>query len=250
MFNLDGQKALVTGASGGIGGDTALALAKMGAHVVLSGRRKEALDKNADAIMQAGGKASIVIADLGKSDSVATLIQESEEKLDGGIDILVNNAGITRDNLAMRMKQEEWDDVINVNLSQVFFLTQNCIKGMMKRRHGRVINIGSIVGATGNPGQANYCAAKAGLGGMTRSLALELASRNITVNMIAPGFIKTAMTDALNEEQKSNIMQRIPLQRMGDSTDIAAAVCFLSSQAGGYITGQTMHINGGMALFS
>lgn len=249
MFDLTGQRAFVTGASGGIGGAIACALAEMGAQVALSGRRKDALDDNVKRITDAGGKALSIVADLKDSDKAASLIKETEEALEGGIDIMVNNAGITRDNLAMRMKEEEWQDVLTINLTQIFFLTQTCIKGMMKRRYGRIINIGSIVGSTGNPGQANYCAAKAGLGGLTRSLALELAVRKITVNMVAPGFIETAMTDKLNEKQKETIIERIPSGRIGNSKDIASIVCYLSSQEASYVTGQTFHVNGGMALY-
>lgn len=245
MFDLTGKTALITGASGGIGGAIAKALVAQGATVALSGTRVEALEKMA---AELGGKAVIVPANLSDKASVEALAKSAEEKLGGRVDILVNNAGLTKDGLAMRMKDEDWQSVIDVNLTAAFVLTRALMRNMMKNRWGRVISVTSVVGVTGNPGQANYCASKAGLIGMSKSLAQELASRNITVNCVAPGFIATAMTDALNDEQKAVINAKIPAGKMGTSEDIASAVVYLASQEAGYMTGQTLHVNGGMAM--
>ena len=245
MFDLTGKTALVTGASGGIGGAIAKALHGQGAAVILSGTRAEALEK-----LQAklGARAFIAPANLSDSASVEALPKAAEAAAGAPIDILVNNAGITRDNLFMRMKDEEWDQVIQVNLTAAFRLSRAVLRGMMKKRWGRIVQITSIVGATGNPGQGNYAAAKAGLIGMTKSLAAEVASRNITVNAVAPGFIQTAMTDVLTDQQKDAIATRIPLARMGKAEEIAAAVVYLASEEAAYVTGETIHINGGMAM--
>ncbi len=242
MFALEGKRALVTGASGGIGRAIACQLHEQGAHVILSGRRRDALEKLAGELRD---RCSLVVADLGSSDGAVTLINAIEKD---GLDILVNNAGLTRDNLAMRMKDEDWQEVLDVNLSAGFRLIRGLLRGMMKRRFGRIINITSIVAVTGNPGQANYAAAKAGMIGMTKALAAEVASRGITVNCVAPGFIETAMTDVLSEDQKTKLLAQIPSGRLGDSKDIAAAVGYLASEEAAYVTGQTLHINGGMAM--
>jgi 3-oxoacyl-[acyl-carrier protein] reductase len=245
MFDLTGKTALITGASGGIGGAIAKALHGQGAGVVLSGTRVEALEalKN-----ELGARAFIAQANLSDTASVEALPKAAEQAAGAGIDILVNNAGITKDNLFMRMKDEEWDQVIAVNLTAAFRLSRAVLRGMMKKRWGRIIQITSVVGATGNPGQGNYAAAKAGLVGMTKSLAAEVASRNITVNAVAPGFIQTAMTDVLTDQQKEMISQRIPAGRMGWPAEIAAAVTYLASQEAAYVTGETIHVNGGMAM--
>ena len=245
MFDLTGKVTLVTGASGGIGGAIARALHRQGATVVLSGTRAEALDALKSEL---GSRAFTATCNLSDVASVEALTKAAEEAAGGSIDILVNNAGITRDNLFMRMKDEEWDQVIAVNLSAAFRLSRAVLRGMMKKRWGRIIQITSVVGATGNPGQGNYAAAKAGLVGMSKSLAAEVASRNITVNAVAPGFIQTAMTDVLTDQQKEMIGARIPLGRMGTPEEIAAAVVYLASQEAAYVTGQTLHINGGMAM--
>ena len=245
MFDLTGKTALVTGASGGIGGAIAKLLHSQGAKVVLSGTRTEALEA---VRAELGANAFIALANLSDIASVEALPKAAEEAAGGGIDILVNNAGITKDNLFMRMKDEEWDQVIAVNLTAAFRLSRAVLRGMMKKRQGRIISIASIVGATGNPGQGNYAAAKAGLVGMTKSLAAEVASRNITVNAVAPGFIQTAMTDVLTDQQKEMISGRIPAGRMGLPQEIAAAVAYLASQEAAYVTGETIHINGGMAM--
>ncbi|HEX4028157.1 MAG TPA: 3-oxoacyl-[acyl-carrier-protein] reductase [Rhizomicrobium sp.] len=245
MFDLTGKTALVTGASGGIGGAIARALHGQGAAVVLSGTRVEALETLK---AELGGHTFIAQANLSDIASVEALPKAAEAAAGGGIDILVNNAGITRDNLFMRMKDEEWDQVIAVNLTAAFRLSRAVLRGMMKKRWGRIIQISSVVGATGNPGQGNYAAAKAGLVGMTKSLAAEVASRNITVNAVAPGFIQTAMTQVLTDQQKEMISQRIPAGRMGAPEEIAAAVAYLASQEAAYVTGETIHINGGMAM--
>ena len=242
MFALDDRRALVTGASGGIGSAIARQLHGQGAHVVLSGRRQEALDQLAADL---GDRCSIAVADLGAPDGASTLIEAIDKD---GVDILVNNAGLTRDNLAMRMKDQEWQDVLDVNLSAGFRLIRGLLRGMMKRRYGRVINITSIVAVSGNPGQANYAAAKAGMIGMSKALAAEVASRGITVNCVAPGFIETAMTDGLGDDQKARLLAQIPTGRLGQSSDIAAAVGYLASQEAAYVTGQTLHVNGGMAM--
>jgi 3-oxoacyl-[acyl-carrier protein] reductase len=245
MFDLTGKTALVTGASGGIGGAIAKSLHGQGAKVVLSGTRAEALEA---VRAELGANAFIATANLSDIASVEALTKSAEEAAGGSIDILVNNAGITKDNLFMRMKDEEWDQVIAVNLTAAFRLSRAVLRGMMKKRWGRIIQITSVVGATGNPGQGNYAAAKAGLVGMTKSLAAEVASRNITVNAVAPGFIQTAMTDVLTDQQKELISQRIPAGRMGLPDEIAAAVTYLASQEAAYVTGETIHINGGMAM--
>jgi 3-oxoacyl-[acyl-carrier protein] reductase len=245
MFDLTGKTALVTGASGGIGGAIAKALYAQGAIVVLSGTRAEALEA---VKAELGSRAFIAAANLSDIASVEALPKAAEAAAGGGIDILVNNAGITRDNLFMRMKDEEWDQVIAVNLTAAFRLSRAVLRGMMKKRWGRIIQITSVVGATGNPGQGNYAAAKAGLVGMTKSLAAEVASRNITVNAVAPGFIQTAMTDVLTDQQKETIATRIPAGRMGMPEEIAAAVVYLASPEAAYVTGETIQINGGMAM--
>ncbi len=245
MFDLSNKVALITGASGGIGGAIAQALHAQGATVVLSGTRAEALD----AIKaQLGARAHSAPCNLADTASVEALPKAAEAAAGAPIDILVNNAGITRDNLFLRMKDEEWDQVIAVNLTAAFRLSRAVLRGMMKKRWGRIVSITSVVGATGNPGQANYAAAKAGLVGMTKSLAAEIASRNITVNCVAPGFVVTPMTDALTEEQKKALFERIPVGRFGTPQDIAAAVVYLASEEAGYVTGQTLHANGGMAM--
>lgn len=242
MFDLSDKRALVTGASGGIGGAIARQLHAQGAHVILSGRRQAALDALASDL---GDRTTTLTADLGAEDGVDQMLEALGKD---GVDILVNNAGLTRDNLAMRMKDEDWRMVLDVNLTSGFRLTRGLLRAMMKRRFGRVINITSIVAITGNPGQANYAAAKAGMIGMSKALAAEVASRGITVNCIAPGFIETAMTDALADEQKSHLLGQIPTGRLGSSGDIAAAAAYLASEEAGYVTGQTLHVNGGMAM--
>jgi 3-oxoacyl-[acyl-carrier protein] reductase len=245
MFDLTGKKALVTGATGGIGGGIARALHSQGASVTLSGTRREALDALASSL---GERVQIVEANLSDRDSVEELVPAAEAAM-GGLDILVNNAGVTRDNLFLRMKDEEWDTVIAVNLTAAFRLSRAAVKGMMRRRFGRIINIGSVVGSTGNPGQGNYAASKAGLVGMTKALAAEVASRGITVNCIAPGFIESPMTEALNEKQREAILATIPMSRLGTGDEIAAAAIYLASAESAYMTGQTLHVNGGMAMF-
>jgi 3-oxoacyl-[acyl-carrier protein] reductase len=244
MFDLSGMTALVTGASGGIGSAIAKGLAGQGARVALSGTREEALQKVAAEI---GGDPVILPANLSDAEAVDGLVPRAVEAL-GKLDILVNNAGVTRDNLAMRMKDEEWSDVIRVNLEAAFRLSRAALKPMMRARHGRIISITSVVGATGNPGQANYAASKAGLVGMSKALAQEVASRNITVNCIAPGFIASAMTEALPEAQKEALMGKIPAGRLGEGGDVAAAAVYLASKEAAYVTGQTLHVNGGMAM--
>jgi 3-oxoacyl-[acyl-carrier protein] reductase len=245
MFDLTGKVALVTGASGGIGGAIAKALHAQGASVVLSGTRADALEK---VRAELGVKAFVAVCNLADKDSVEALPKAAEAAAGAPIDILVNNAGITRDNLFMRMKDEEWEQVIAVDLTAAFRLSRAVLRGMMKKRWGRIISITSVVGETGNPGQGNYAAAKAGLVGMTKSLAAEVASRNITCNAIAPGFIATAMTDALTDQQKEMIGQRIPAGRMGNPSEIAAAVVYLASEEAAYVTGATLQVNGGMAM--
>jgi 3-oxoacyl-[acyl-carrier protein] reductase len=245
MFDLTGKTALVTGASGGIGGAIAKALHAQGATLILSGTKVESLDKLA---AELGSRVYTAACNLSDIASVEALPKAAETAAAAPIDILVNNAGITRDNLFMRMKDEEWDQVLAVNLTAAFRLSRGVLRGMMKKRWGRIIQITSIVGATGNPGQANYAAAKAGLVGMSKSLAAEVASRNITVNAIAPGFIQTAMTDVLTDAQKETISSRIPAGRMGLPAEIAAAVVYLASEEAGYVTGETLQINGGMAM--
>jgi len=244
MFDLSGKAALVTGASGGIGGGIARALHRQGAAVTLSGTRIDALERLKSSL---GEHAHVVAAKMDDPPDIDRLAKDAEAAM-GKLDILVNNAGITRDNISMRMKDEEWDKVLQVNLTGTFRLTRAAMRGMMRRRFGRVINITSIVGVTGNPGQANYAAAKAGLIGMSKSLAQELASRGITVNCVAPGFIATPMTDALTEDQRRAILARVPADRLGAPDEIAAGVVYLASDEAGYVTGQTLHINGGMAM--
>ena len=244
MFELTGKSALVTGASGGIGGAIATALHASGASVALSGTRIEPLEALRDAL---GDRTHVTPADLGAADGAAQLAKDAEAAL-GQIDILVNNAGLTRDGLAMRMKEEDWNQVLDVNLTASFQLSQAMLRGMMKRRWGRIIAITSIVGVTGNGGQTNYAASKAGLIGMSKSLAQEVASRGITVNCIAPGFIETAMTDALNEQQRESLAAAVPAGRFGAIEDIAAGAVYLASDEASYVTGQTLHINGGMAM--
>ena len=244
MFNLAGKNALVTGASGGIGGEIARVLHAQGATVTLSGTRVDALEALAKNL---GDRTHVVAARLGEDGAAETLAKEAAEAM-GSVDILVNNAGLTRDGLAMRMKDEDWQQVIDGNLTASFQLIRTCLRGMMKARWGRIINVSSVVGATGNPGQGNYAASKAGMVGMSKSLAAEVASRGITVNAVAPGFITTAMTDKLTDDQKAAIMGQIPAGRMGDADEIAAAVLYLASAEAGYVTGTTLHINGGMAM--
>lgn len=244
MIDLSGRKALVTGASGGIGEAVARALHERGAIVALHGTRAEKLDRLAADL---GGRAHVLPADLSDREAVDALARTAEETLEG-VDILVNNAGITRDGLFVRMSDADWDTVIEVNLTAVFRLSRALTHPMMRRRAGRIVNITSVVGVTGNPGQANYCASKAGMIGFSKSLAQEIASRNVTVNCVAPGFIETAMTGKLNEKQTGAIMGAIPMKRMGTGAEVAAAVAFLASDAAGYITGQTLHVNGGMAM--
>jgi len=244
MFDLTGKTALVTGASGGIGGAIARALHAQGATVALSGTRREALDALASDL---GERTHVLTADLSDRDSVEQLVPALEEAA-GQVDILVNNAGITRDMLALRMKDEDWDAVIEVNLSTAFRLSRACLRTMMRKRSGRIINITSIVGVTGNAGQANYAAAKAGMIGMTKALAKEVASRGVTVNAVAPGFIESPMTDALNDSQKASILSAVPAGALGTGADIAAGVVYLASDEASYVTGQTLHINGGMVM--
>lgn len=244
MFDLSGKRALVTGASGGIGGAIARALHRNGAAVILSGTKKDVLEALAGEL---GERAVAVAANLGDRAAIDDLAARSEQAL-GGIDILVNNAGLTRDGLAVRMSDEDWQTVIDVNLTAAFRLSRACLRGMMKRRFGRIISITSVVAATGNPGQANYAASKAGLVGMSKSLAAEVASRGITVNCVAPGFIATAMTDKLSPEQHERMLANIPVGRFGAGEDVAGCVVFLASDEAAYVTGQTLHVNGGMAM--
>jgi 3-oxoacyl-[acyl-carrier protein] reductase len=245
MFDLTGMTALVTGASGGLGSAIAKALAQQGARLALSGSNAEKLTAFRS---QLGGDHIAVPANLSDSIAVDALVPAAVEALGGKLDILVNNAGVTRDNLLMRMKDEEFEDVIRINLEAAFRLMRAAAKPMMKARFGRIISITSVVGVTGNPGQANYVASKAGLIGMTKSVAQELASRNITVNAIAPGFMTSAMTDALNDQQREGILSRIPMGSMGSGEDIGAACVYFASREAGYVTGQTLHVNGGMAM--
>ncbi|MBT6096472.1 MAG: 3-oxoacyl-[acyl-carrier-protein] reductase [Rhodospirillaceae bacterium] len=244
MFDLNGKNALVTGASGGIGGAIAQCLKACGANVALSGTRVDALEAVA---AQLGEGSHVVPADLSTPEGADQLIKDAIEAM-GSVDILVNNAGLTRDNLAMRIKDEDWQKVIDVNLTATFRLSKAVMRGMMKSRWGRIISITSIVGVTGNAGQANYAASKAGMIGMSKSLAQEVASRGVTVNCVAPGFITTAMTDALSDGQKESLMTGIPAGRMGTVEDIAAACVYLASDEAAYVTGQTLHVNGGMAM--
>ncbi|MBY3533094.1 3-oxoacyl-[acyl-carrier-protein] reductase [Rhizobium laguerreae] len=244
MLDLSGRKALVTGASGGIGEEIARLLHKQGAIVGLHGTRVEKLEALAADL---GERVKIFPANLSDRDEVKALGQKAEADLDG-VDILVNNAGITRDGLFVRMSDEDWDSVLEVNLTATFRLTRELTHPMMRRRYGRIINITSIVGVTGNPGQANYCASKAGMIGFTKSLAQEIATRNVTVNCVAPGFIESAMTGKLNDKQKEAIMGAIPMKRMGTGGEVASAVAYLASSEAAYMTGQTLHVNGGMAM--
>jgi 3-oxoacyl-[acyl-carrier protein] reductase len=244
MFSLEGKNALVTGATGGIGEAIARVLHAQGATVALSGTRAEKLEALAADL---GERAFVTPANLSDRAAVDALLPAAEDKM-GSVDILVNNAGITRDNIFMRMKDDEWDQVLEVNLTSGFRLCRAAIKGMMKRRSGRIIGITSVVGVTGNPGQVNYAAAKAGMIGMYKSLAREVASRNITVNTIAPGFIETAMTDALSDKQKESILTSVPAGRLGTSAEIASAALYLASDEAAYVTGHTLHVNGGMAM--
>jgi 3-oxoacyl-[acyl-carrier protein] reductase len=244
MFDITGKNALVTGASGGIGADIARGLHAAGASVGLSGTRVEPLEALA---AELGKRAYVLPCNLSDMEAVEALPKQAAEAM-GSVDILVNNAGITRDNLFMRMSDDEWNSVINVNLTATFKLCKGVMRGMMKARWGRIVNISSIVGATGNPGQANYAASKAGMIGMSKTLAYEVASRGITVNAVAPGFITTAMTDKLNDDQKGAIMMQIPAGRMGNPEEIASAVLYLASPEAGYVTGTTLHVNGGMAM--
>ena len=244
MFDLTGKGALVTGASGGIGGAIAKALHGQGANVAITGTNKEKLEALAGEL---GDRVTVLPCDLRDRTAVVALADSAEKGL-GQVDILVNNAGITHDNLFMRMKDEEWDDVIAVNLTSVFVLTRGILRNMMRRRYGRIVNIGSISAVLGNPGQPNYAASKAGIVGMTKSLAREVASRGITANCIAPGFIKTAMTDALNEKQMAGIRDAIPAQSFGSPQDIAGAAVYLASEEARYMTGQTLHVNGGLVM--
>ena len=244
MFSLEKKNALVTGASGDIGRSIAIALHDAGAKVIISGTRLEPLEALKSEL---GERAQIILCDLSDKDVVRLMISKTIETL-GSIDILINNAGITQDSLFMRMSDDEWNNVINVNLSSTMQLCRGVLRGMMKSRWGRIVNISSVVGVTGNPGQANYAASKAGVIGMSKSLAYEVASRGITVNCVAPGFISSAMTDKLNDKQKDSIISSIPSKRMGDSKDVAAAVSYLTSNEASYVTGQTLHVNGGLAM--
>ena len=245
MFDLTGKRALVTGASGGIGREIAKALAGAGARVALSGTRVAALEETRGEI--GSGDHPILPCNLGDQDAVDRLVPSAEGAL-GGLDILVNNAGMTRDNLFLRMKNEEWDEVLAVNLTAAFHLTRAVLRGMMKQRFGRIIGITSVVGVVGNPGQGNYAASKAGLIGMSKALAHEVASRNITVNTIAPGYVGSAMTDALTDKQKEAMLEKIPAGRLGAATEVAAAAVFLASDEASYITGHTLNVNGGMVM--
>jgi 3-oxoacyl-[acyl-carrier protein] reductase len=244
MFDLSGRKALVTGATGGIGGAIARALHARGATVTLSGTRRTALDELARNL---GERVHVAEANLSDGEAVEALVPAAEAAM-GGLDILVNNAGVTRDNLFLRMKDEEWDAVLAVNLTAAFRLSRAAVRGMMRRRHGRIVSVGSVVGTTGNGGQGNYAASKAGLIGMTKALAAEVASRGVTANVVAPGFIESPMTDALNDKQREGILGNVPMGRLGQGADVAAAVIYLSSDEAAYVTGQTLHVNGGMAM--
>ncbi|OUR76663.1 3-oxoacyl-[acyl-carrier-protein] reductase [Alphaproteobacteria bacterium 46_93_T64] len=245
MFDLSGKCALVTGASGGLGAAIAKDLHAAGATVAISGTREDALKALADEI--GGDRVHVVPCNLSDMEAVDNLIKDADAAM-GQVDILVNNAGLTRDGLAMRMKDADWDVVMDVNLKAAFKLSRNSLRGMMKRRNGRIIGITSIVGVTGNPGQMNYAASKAGMIGMSKSLGQEVAGRGITVNCVAPGFIATAMTDELTDDQKSKLLTNVPAGRLGDPKDISAAVLYLASDEAAYITGQTLHVNGGMAM--
>ena len=245
MFDLTGKTALVTGATGGIGAEIARALHRQGAHVVLSGTREGVLQELAQSL---GERASIAAANLSDAAAVDSLVEKAEAAAGRPLDILVANAGITKDGLLLRMKDEDWEQVIKVNLESYFRLSRAVLKGMMKRRYGRIIGITSVVGVAGNPGQANYAASKAGMIGFSKSLGQEVASRGITVNCVAPGFIESPMTDALNEQQKTQILSTIPTGRLGSGSEVAAACVYLASAEAAYVTGQTLHVNGGMAM--
>ncbi|MGJ3264394.1 MAG: 3-oxoacyl-[acyl-carrier-protein] reductase [Salinarimonas sp.] len=244
MFDLAGRKALVTGATGGLGGAIARALHAQGATVTLSGTRRAALDALAGEL---GERVHVAEANLAEAESVEALVPAAEAAM-GGLDILVNNAGITKDNLFIRLKDEDWDRVLAVNLTAAFRLSRAAVRGMMRRRFGRIVNISSVVGATGNAGQGNYAAAKAGLVGMSKALAAEVASRGITVNAVAPGFIESPMTDALDDKQRAAILGTVPAGRLGTGAEVAAAVTYLASDEAAYVTGHTLHVNGGMAM--
>ncbi len=244
MFDLTGRNALVTGASGAIGGAIAKALHAQGAAVALSGTRREALDALAGEL---GGRAHVLTANLGDAEETEALPGRVGEAL-GDLHILVNNAGLTRDMLALRLSDDQWQSVIDVNLTAAFRLSRAALRGMMRRRHGRIVNITSIVGVTGNPGQANYAAAKAGMIGMTKSMAAEVAARGVTLNCIAPGFVRSPMTDALSEQQQAGLLERIPAGRIGEPADIAGAAVWLASDEAAWVTGQTLHVNGGMVM--
>ena len=244
MFDLAGQVALVTGATGGLGSSIARALHAQGATVVASGTRVEKLDA---LCLELGSRAVAVPCDLGDREAVKSLVQRAEEAA-GPLDILVNNAGLTRDGLALRLKDEDWDAVLAVNLTAGFLLARAALRGMTRRRHGRIVGITSVVGVTGNAGQSNYAASKAGMIGMSKALAAEVATRDVTVNCVAPGFIASPMTDALNEKQRDAILANVPAGHLGEAGDVAAAVVFLASREAGYVTGQTLHVNGGMAM--
>src|SRR4051794_29077914 len=245
MFELTGKTALVTGATGGIGAEIARTLHAQGAHVVLSGTRETVLQELSASL---GGRTSVAPANLSDGAAVDGLIEAAESAAGTPLDILVANAGITRDGLLMRMKDEDWETVLKVNLESYFRLSRAAMRGMMKRRHGRIIGITSVVGVMGNPGQANYAASKAGMIGFSKALAQEVASRGITVNCVAPGFIESPMTEALNEQQKTQILSTIPAGRLGGGGDVAAACAYLASAEAAYVTGQTLHVNGGMAM--
>ena len=246
MFNLDGKKALITGATGGIGSAIARALHSQGAEVILSGTRQDALNELANELSD---RAHSIAADLSDKSSIDALIKQISDISTDGVDIVINNAGIVRDNLLVRMKDEEWNQVLDINLVAGYKLIQGLMRGMMKRRWGRIIGISSVVGATGNPGQANYAAAKAGMIGFSKALAQEVATRGITVNVISPGMIQTGMTDGLNEEQYARLLSTIPLGRLGSPEEIAASVIYLASDEAAYVTGATLHVNGGMAMY-
>jgi len=245
MFNLDGKTALITGASGGIGSAIARALHSQGAEVILSGTRQGSLDELAHELSD---RSHPIAADLSDKSSIDSLIKQISDISTDGVDIVINNAGIVRDNLLVRMKDEEWNQVLNINLFAGYKLIQGLMRGMIKRRWGRIIGISSVVGTTGNPGQANYAAAKAGMIGFSKALAQEVATRGITVNVISPGMIQTDMTDGLNEEQSARLLSTIPLGRLGSPEEIAASVIYLASDEAAYVTGATLHVNGGMAM--
>ena len=244
MFALKNKKALVTGASGGIGGAISRVLHAQGVEVALAGRNRQALERLKSEL---GNNSEVIVGDFSQADTVESMLEKANEFL-GGIDILINNAGLTRDNLALRIKDEDWQAVIDINLTTAFRLSRSALRSMMKSRWGRIINITSIVGATGNAGQANYAASKAGIVGMSKAIAAEVAGRGITVNCIAPGFIDTAMTQSLNDDQIQKMLDSIPIGRLGSPEDVAACAAFLASEEAAYITGQTLHVNGGMAM--